>query len=359
MDPLVAYQQPSRRYGRGRGRGRGGGPRAGQKRRNHPVNDGSAAPAKDTWPVRQMCNLLKRWIYSKYIRPQSSVLDACCGPLTDGPKFAHQRIASYIGIDAVAEALEEAHFRAKSTPIWMQRVKDYQFLQQDLRKAAFKIEPRVDTVCCQYALHYLWDSLEHIRTFLSSVEASLKPGGHFIITIVDEAHIPKEGIFNHPYVQMTVPESSGEEQRKCYRYTFDGTVSGVTEFVIPREELMKLCAEYSLKLVHSCRIRDVFPELAKMHPNPDHFNDDDWKVMDLYISYVFQKSIPAIPPPLTDTTKATTTNQSSSAGKDVGANDHGRQGDGPQVSAAESRTSSGAAEFQGFSARVETQGFHS
>lgn len=273
-----------------------------------------------TWAVRQMFGLLKRLVYGIYLRPGSAVVDFGHGPGTDQHKFAHARISSLTAVDFVQEALEEAAFRAKTNPRFVRHVRDVQFVQQDLCRVICRIDPPVDTVTCQFALHYMWQNDSTIHTILTSVRDSLKSKGHFIITIVDADRIPAQGIHTHPFITISPPINKqpiinapqdsnnlhyekvgkeGESQlakdshlsggRWSYRFTFPGLVENVEEYVIPAAELISNCRQFSLEVVATFTVRDKLSQLLSLPVSHPDLSAADWQVLDLYRCYVFQK----------------------------------------------------------------------
>ena len=233
-----SFHRPSRgrvrgQRERGRNRGGGGGGGRGRNRDYHgdhgrrgligvsgayadvglDVGEGTTARRGEqkvdvTWGVRHMFSMLKRLVYTQYLKPGGAVGDFGHGPGTDLAKFAYARVGTLIAVDFVSEALEEAAFRAKTNSRVRKVLRDVQFIAHDLARSVCRIEPAVDTITCQFALHYMWGTTQSIHTFLTSVRDSLKSKGHFILTIVDSNILPSEGILQHPYICITPPKQS-------------------------------------------------------------------------------------------------------------------------------------------------------
>lgn len=247
------------------------------------------SPSTSTWAMRHMLNLMKRLLYERYVRRGQAIGDFCCGQGGDLAKAAHQKVKFYVGIDFSHTALEEAKFRAKNTPHVKRSIEELMFHAQDLRKDVVLIEPSLDIISCQLALHYIWDSATHIDTFLTSVRGSLQVGGYFIVTILDAEKIPAQGILNHSYIKLTPPQKQKDSKYASYRFTFPGLVRDVEEYVIPKEDLLAQCATFSLQLVDTFNAREVLSRLKEMHPTKPTLSEDDWVVLDLYRCYAFQK----------------------------------------------------------------------
>lgn len=289
-DDRTRAARSSAGFHQNRGRGRGGRGRGG--RRNNGGGEGRVRERRDdTWAVRHMLNLLKRMLYERYLRRGHSLGDFCCGQGGDLAKAAYQKAASYVGVDVSSVALDEARFRAKTTPVVVQTLGEPFFIEQDLRTMVLEMDPALDVVSCQLALHYMWGTEAHANTFLTSVRDSLKAGGFFILTIVDADKIPAGGLLDHPYVRLTPPTSppASGSLGASYRFSFPGLVNNVEEFVVPRADLIARCATFSLQFVDSFSIRDVLPRLMAMHPTKPPLSPDDWRVLDLYRAYAFQK----------------------------------------------------------------------
>ena len=284
---------------------------------NHKRNQNHENKFNETSNVRQVINYLKRYIFETFMPLNSEVLDFACGQGGDLNKFAHQKISHYIGIDLSGKAIEEASYRAKTNPRFMKHVKEYSFQEIDLCKNIVRIEPQVNIVSCQLALHYMWAD---INTFMTSVRDSLKRGGFFLITIMDSTKIPVTGIQNHKFIKISplekvvtrekvVTTKTTESQTKQnlnqtdlnhanganqpvemkYRFSFPGLVNNVEEYLITKERLIDKCMEFSLQMVDNVSAKEIWSKIKGYSQNPLHLTDIDWQAIDLYRAYVFRK----------------------------------------------------------------------
>jgi len=136
----------------------------------------------------------------------------------------------------------------------------------------------VDCVSAQFALHYSFETEDKIRTLLTNVSRSLRPGGKFIGTIPSSDFI-KDKIIRKDYM---VNESSDKVRfgNDIYSVTFDNqppvdgvfrppfgngytyylqdAVDNVPEYVVPFETLRALCEEYGLTLQYKKNFIDIF-----------------------------------------------------------------------------------------------------
>lgn len=251
-------------------------------------------------------------MYKEYVKPGSSLLDLAHGRGGDIAKYAYARISSLIAIDIDNDALAEAQFRAKTNTRFQKSVKDVQFLCHDLRTSICAIHPNVDTVVCQFALHFMWQNESTIRTFFQSVTKSLKPTGYFIISILDTTAIPSSGtIDNHPYIflktdpsnkidtkdtKITKDISSTNiiEDNASYQFQFGQRICEAKEYLIPQKELLKYAQEYHLELKQTTKIRECFQEVMEHAYTKPDLMKEDWFTLDLYCGYIFQYNPPAV-----------------------------------------------------------------
>jgi SAM-dependent methyltransferase len=282
--------------------------------------EGSARDA--TEPLRRAVNGLKRVLLSRFVRPGNDVLDLACGQGADLPKFAHLRIRSYFGVDFASAALDESRHRAATNSRFKRTVKSLRYLQTDLRTNVVKLPEPVDVVSCQLALHYLVAEDFHLDNVLQTVRDSLRVGGHFLITIVDSARIPVDGITDHPFVRLSAvrpmqitlpplittdaksaddgktttadPETKSAWIRTAYTFRFPGLVGpdddGLPEVVIPFDRLVERAAKFSLVWHTAIRLEDVRAEVDGFSPNGGlRLRPEDEPVAALYVAHAFRR----------------------------------------------------------------------
>ena len=263
---------------------------------------------------RKVLNWMKRFLAQKYIKHNTAVLDLCCGRGQDLFKYHHQRVNRLIMIDAAEQELqfaqatyaqEEALFRST-----FGRERAPTFLCSDLRVNTLTIQPKVETVCCQLALHYLWAEQEHVDNFFHTVTSSLLPKGFFLLTILDAEQIPVNGLKDHPYMWFspTYPyakEEKGEkksemlegkevehEEKRAYTFTYKGRITEpVEEIIITKASLLRECSRHSLKWIQDYNVDDVKQAIFAFHTNPDvplQISADDWLALRMFRCYAFQ-----------------------------------------------------------------------
>ena len=118
------------------------------------------------------------------LKKGQSVLDLCCGTGRHSLEFA-KRGYKVFGVDVTREYLVEASRKAKG-------MKNVRYAVGDMRKLPFKGE--FDAVVNMWtSFGYFLKESDDIRT-LKGIARALKPGGKFLIDIVDADWILKHGL---------------------------------------------------------------------------------------------------------------------------------------------------------------------
>jgi mRNA (guanine-N7-)-methyltransferase len=259
------------------------------------------------YKLRNFNNIIKYILLGNHVRRASpdqplSILDLCCGKGGDLNKCEFVQVDQYIGIDISDASVKEAFSRysqqkARFRPQHGKVVRDsrrYNFEACFATGDCFSktipeiLEPNfsgiidslfpVDCVSAQFALHYSFETEDKIRTLLTNVSRSLRPGGKFIGTIPSSDFI-KDKILRKDYM---VNESSDKVKfgNNIYSVTFDSqppvdgifrppfgngytyylqdAVDNVPEYVVPFETLRALCEEYGLTLQYKKNFIDIF-----------------------------------------------------------------------------------------------------
>lgn len=256
------------------------------------------------YKLRNFNNAIKYILLGNYVkhnREESelfSFLDLCCGKGGDLNKCEFVGIDQYVGIDISDLSVREAYQRYSK-----QKARFRNTRGQDNNRYNFEacfatgdcfasfvpdiLEPNfpgiinrafpVDAVSIQFSLHYAFESEEKVRTLLTNVTRSLRPGGSFIGTIpssdiikakivqkqyhkTDDGKIkfgnslysvtfdkepPADGVFRPPFGNR-------------YSYWLKDAVDDVPEYVVPFETLRALCEEYGLALKYKKNFIDIF-----------------------------------------------------------------------------------------------------
>lgn len=269
---------------------------------------------------RKILNWMKRFLITKYIKYNTSVLDLCCGRGQDLEKYHHQKVNQLTLLDIAENELHMAkqayHEKETEYRMTLGQTGEPRFQQTDLRSNVLFIQPKVQTVCCQLALHYLWGANNHIENFFSTVTGSLAAHGFLLLTIIDADKLPKDGLTTHPYLwfspvydvlvdEVKLPpdndckldikdtvSSNLKIKKQAYKFQYKGRIdNSVEEFVIPRSELLDQCTKHHLKWVQDFSVDNVWESIRHYHVHPDNplqVSEQDWYALRLYRCYAFQ-----------------------------------------------------------------------
>ena len=164
-----------------------------------------------------------------------------------------------------------------------------------------------DFVSCQFALHYAFESEERARRALENITDRLKPGGHFVGTIINVLRLVK--LFRHvghswanPVCALEFDKSLSKEGPfpefgAKYTFTLIDAVGGVPEYFVHFDVLQRLAKDYGLQLV----MREEFPAFFNKYKNVDEYGElygkmlrknptpAEWEAINLYQVFCFKK----------------------------------------------------------------------
>nr|CCC48842.1 putative methyltransferase, fragment [Trypanosoma vivax Y486] len=133
-------------------------------------------------------------------------------------------------------------------------------------------ERRFDVVSCQFSIHYGCVTEEVMRTFLQTVASALRSGGIFVGTTVNDSELLRRareqgptfgnGMYSVHFSSEPPPSSSfGQE----YSISVEKSVDRLSEFVVPWNRIVDLCAAVGLQVRESFG----FLEYGNFHYNSD------------------------------------------------------------------------------------------
>ena len=144
--------------------------------------------------MRRYHNKIKEYLYNKYCKDTTSLLELCSGRGGDMHKWIYNNIQNVIGYDISEKSIEECKRRLETTKI--KNDYKYEFYKLDLTRddtsdiicntlASSGTLSTVDTVCCQFGVHYFFKSERTLDNIINVLDKTLKQGGHFIVTFMD------------------------------------------------------------------------------------------------------------------------------------------------------------------------------
>ena len=246
--------------------------------------------------LRTFHNKVKTRLYNS---KGKTLLELCSGKGGDLHKWIHNDIKKVIGYDISSQSVTECYKRiSQMKPKTSMDLSNYTFNVLDLSKKENleKIAiPDVDTVSCQFGLHYFWDSEEKIREVLKCISRNLKRDGFFIGTIIDDSTLnhwlPKDSqthcIISDSreivyYLSKKTFKNNFSTQLEMYLAGNNYLSSMSKEYIINFDKLVELAKEYSLELKESVPFSNEkgFESLEEYEKHISH----------LYRSFVFQKT---------------------------------------------------------------------
>ncbi|KAK7196532.1 RNA capping enzyme, nuclear [Novymonas esmeraldas] len=226
------------------------------------------------------------------LKPPAKVhaVDLCCGRGGDLLKWQHLRPAFLFMTDAAVECVAEAAARystseGQSTKVVKSKQQgfpayfavhdafdDASGLQRDLAaRGPFQL------ISCQFSMHYGCRSREGMQYFVKAVADSLAPRGRFVGTTVSDAELllrakERGAVFgNDVYGVRFGAEAYAQLQdvhfdRAAlsfgvpYATTVERSVQDMTEYMVPWDSFVALCAEHHLRLCLEDSLLHYFAE---------------------------------------------------------------------------------------------------
>lgn len=131
---------------------------------------------------RKYHNAIKNSLIQKYLK-KSTVLDIGVGAGGNIHKYAKANVKRLIGINIVP--IEYNYDKSKMTFYHVKNTNFYN-IGNVLGKSNTKL---FDNITCFFAIHYFFKNEKYLQNLYNNVEKSLKPGGHFICTFMDDKAI--------------------------------------------------------------------------------------------------------------------------------------------------------------------------
>lgn len=245
--------------------------------------------------MRRIVNLMKLHMYERYIPEHSTVLDLCCGKGQDLLKYAKRQVNRAWMIDQSQVQLDEAkkrYLEMKHNNRLAYKGLLCEFFCKDLTTGeSLRVEPRVNVISCQLALHYLWGSMESRELLAATIDASLASDGCVLVTIIDADRYPAQGFaLSSPTLSYSRPYlSDAIHNIWAYEFRFPEVVDHVQESLIPRYGLLDMCLELQLMPVQAFHFDDKRSDLLQM----DHHlqaGESDIAAIAMYQCIAFQRA---------------------------------------------------------------------
>lgn len=272
--------------------------------------------------LRDYNNFIKWLMIFEYSKPYQIVLDMACGKGGDLEKWRRAGIDGLIGVDIADISIENAKERYSSLvtkSYWVDFVVGNCFGESFETLLHANALP-VDTVSCQFALHYAFDSKERLATTLFNICMALKPGGKFFGTVPSSYYLEQKlaqgeihwgnNIFNIRFEEETAKRFRANDNKfkeltgNKYTFYLSEAVNDVPEYVVPFDMFAKEAEKYGLKLLHKASFMEYFRQqvsgnervlneavIKKLtgHNGVPTFDPDQLEVCSIYLMFVFEK----------------------------------------------------------------------
>ena len=216
---------------------------------------------------RNTHNFIKSVLIDQTVPHGGTFMDMGCGQGGDIKKVQHYNLRKYIGFDVSKVAIEHAKNRANTLQSRTHSNQHMEFHCFDFRQTPWPIEECVDTISCQFAFQYAFESKEIALGCLKEVSVHLKKGGYFV------GSIPIHNKKIYTPVQFTLPN----DNRKCIEYS--------VEF----EELCEIANTVGLKCVSWESFQDFYEYAKHTHSDLHSYMKVECPPHKNYVIFQFQK----------------------------------------------------------------------
>lgn len=230
-------------------------------------------------------NIHERWL-----------LDVGVGRGGDMFKWDRCDIQNVIGFDPDESSINEANRRHMQSNL---SLRNYTFIQCNDICELMQLQPTplMDVVSCQFAIHYLFSSVETLTSFVQSVSNLLKPGGVFVGTFMDGDHVIKalnndryEFINSATLIYLPKPSLVSNDYGCPLKVHLTGTLyfgenSVSDEFLVKKEVLKRVCESTGLDLVQFQPFKKHHEEVS----NEFKMTEDCKACSYMYTSFMFAK----------------------------------------------------------------------
>lgn len=218
-----------------------------------PYRAPKSATASNFTTMRAMHRKVKGLLYRAY--GGKSIVDACCGRVTDFDNWAQAGIERVLALEKDDELVEIGQQRLKN--LKQEGNKLQCILQQvDLSTSGFTCDEKKDAVFCNFAMHYFWETEESASRFLDRFVPHIAPGGYFVVTYMDGDVIASEK-------EINIVNSNGTTE-------FKSNVVGKRKVDVYIESIGRTHRE---ALVMPSCLRNQFEEAGLQHLTTHHFKE--------------------------------------------------------------------------------------
>lgn len=270
--------------------------------------------------LRDFNNWIKMSLINIFCPINANVFDICGGKGGDIRKYRFKKVNNYVLFDNANLSIEEAKVRVGKLE---NNIKAKNYIIETVNCFTEDITQKIpkdlqfDFVSCQFAIHYAFDNIKHIKRLFKNITTRLKEGGIFVGTTVDDKklfeHLKKSDnlefgndLYNVRFEQKSNFKTIGTK----YYFTLIEAIPDIPEYLVRFKLFEKVANKYGLKLLYKksfkeCketlfnfayeydlnkRVKDtIFNSIKTGYNRIGNIPENQWEICDLYYIFVFEK----------------------------------------------------------------------
>lgn len=270
--------------------------------------------------LRDFNNWIKMSLINIFCPINANVFDICGGKGGDIRKYRFKKVNNYVLFDNANLSIKEAKVRVGKLE---NNIKAKNYIIETVNCFTEDITQKIpkdlqfDFVSCQFAIHYAFDNIKHIKRLFKNITTRLKEGGIFVGTTVDDKklfeHLKKSDnlefgneLYNVRFEQKNNFKTIGTK----YYFTLIEAIPDIPEYLVRFKLFEKVANKYGLKLLYKksfkeCketlfnfayeydlnkRVKDtIFNSIKTGYNRIGNIPENQWEICDLYYIFVFEK----------------------------------------------------------------------
>tara|TARA_B110000977_G_C11090636_1_gene496738 strand:- start:6401 stop:8704 length:2304 start_codon:yes stop_codon:yes gene_type:complete len=244
----------------------------------NPITSNLLKNGKYVYCGRKYHNAIKNHLIQKYVK-RSDVLDIGVGAGGNIRKYQQANVKSLVGIDIVP--VQYAH----NNKMTFYHIKNTNFynISNILKNSKLKV---FDNLTCFFAIHYFFKNNKYLENLYNNVNKSLKVGGFFICTFMDEKNVltllNNEANYNSNVFSLKRNKEKVKVMLKGTKYFTNAS----SEFLVNTARMMKTFSNFALvERKDFDSYRQTFPTEFGM------MSKEEKKFSNLNITFVLQKKM--------------------------------------------------------------------